>query len=87
MAGFSFPVSFKEFIKDPVKAILFLAIIAIMYLYIDNKMVYKEQIQTQAVRIVKLETQVGELQDKLLSLQDKLIELSMHVTEHVDDNG
>lgn len=76
MAGFSFPISFKEFVQDPIKAILFLAVIAIMYLYVDNKMVYKEQIETQAVRIEKLEMQVGVLQDKLMNLQDKLVDLA-----------
>ena len=62
----SFPVSFKEFAKDPIKAILFLAVIAIMYLYIDNKLVYKNQIDKQEQRIEKLEGQVESLQDKLI---------------------
>jgi len=52
------PIKFKEFVKDPVKGILFLALIAIMYLYIDNKMVYVNQI----------EKQVEELQEKLLKV-------------------
>lgn len=61
------PVSFKEFAKDPVKAILFLAVVAIMYLYIDNKLVYMNQIEKQEIRIEKLEAQVTELQDKLIT--------------------
>jgi len=63
------PVSFKEFSKDPIKALLFLTIIAIMYLYIDNKMAYKEQIEKQDERIELLE-------DKVEILQDKIIEIS-----------
>jgi len=63
----AFPVSFKEFAKDPIKAILFLAVIAIMYLYIDNKLVYKNQIEKQEARIEKLEGQVEALQDKLMT--------------------
>lgn len=62
----SLPVSFKDFAKDPVKAILFLAMCAIMYLYIDNKLVYKNQIDKQEQRIEKLEGQVEILQNKLL---------------------
>ena len=64
----SFPVSFKEFLKDPIKAILFLCLVAIMYLYIDNKMVYKDQIDKQAKRIELLEKKVDDLENKLLQI-------------------
>lgn len=64
----SFPIKFKEFVKDPVKGVLFLALIAIMYLYIDNKMVYVQQIEKQEIRIDKLEKKVDELQKKLLEV-------------------
>lgn len=64
----SFPVSFKEFAKDPIKAILFLCLVAIMYLYIDNKMIYKEQISKQEKRIEALEAKVDTLENKLLEL-------------------
>lgn len=64
----SFPVSFKEFLKDPIKAILFLCLVAIMYLYIDNKMVYKDQIDKQAKRIELLENKVDKLENKLLQI-------------------
>jgi len=62
------PIKFKEFVKDPVKGILFLSLMAIMYLYIDNKMVYVNQIEKQEQRIEKLEEQVEELQEKLLKV-------------------
>jgi len=62
------PIKFKEFVKDPVKGILFLSLMAIMYLYIDNKMVYVNQIEKQEQRIEKLEIQVEELQEKLLKV-------------------
>ena len=62
------PIKFKEFVKDPVKGILFLSLMAIMYLYIDNKMVYVNQIEKQEQRIEKLEIQVMELQEKLLKV-------------------
>jgi len=39
-----------------------------MYLYIDNKMVYVNQIEKQEQRIEKLEKQVMELQEKLLKV-------------------
>lgn len=70
MAGF--PISFKEFVTDPVKGILFLCLMAIMYLYIDNKMVYKEEIQRYEIRTQKLEEKVERLENKLLEINDKV---------------
>lgn len=66
------PISFKDFIKDPIKVLLILAITAITYLYIDNKMVYQNQIEKQEKRIEVLEQQVRYLQDKLLETIEKL---------------
>jgi hypothetical protein len=62
----SLPITIKEFFQDPIKSILFLSLIAIMYLYIDNRMVYKSQIERQEKRIEVLEKQVEDLQNKLL---------------------
>jgi hypothetical protein len=62
----AFPIKFKEFVKDPVKGILFLSLMAIMYLYIDNKMVYVKQIEKLEIRTERLESQIIELQNKLL---------------------
>jgi hypothetical protein len=47
------PITIKEFFQDPIKAILFLSLSAIMYLYIDNRMVYKSQIERQEKRIAE----------------------------------
>lgn len=38
------PVSYKDFAKDPVKALLFITLSAIVYLYVDNKMNYQDQV-------------------------------------------
>ena len=72
MAANPLPISFKEFAKDPVKAILFLCLCAIMYLYIDNKMVYKDEIKKDEKRIEVLESKVDTLENKLLDLNRKL---------------
>ena len=71
----TFPISFKEFVTDPIKATLFLALVAIMYLYIDNKLVYKRQIEKQEERIIMLE-------DKVDTLQQKIIGLALSHTDH-----
>jgi len=62
----SLPIGFKEFVKEPVKAVLFLALVAVIFLYIENRTTYKNQIDSQEERIEKLEEQVSELQDKLI---------------------
>lgn len=65
------PISVKEFFKDPVKSVLFLALTAIMYLYIDNKMVYVDRIKDQGDRIITLESKVEELHNKILEITTK----------------
>jgi hypothetical protein len=63
-----FPISFEDFIKDPIKAIMFLVLVGIVFLYVDNRMVYKEQIEAQKVRINKLEQDVEKLQQTVVKL-------------------
>lgn len=60
------PVSFKEFAKEPVKGVLFMAVLAIGYLYIDNKLTYHDQIEKQSAKIDKLEAKID-----LLTMQLK----------------
>ncbi len=55
------PISFSEFSKEPVKGVLFMAVLAIGYLYIDNKLTYNEQIEKQGVKIEKLEAKIDAL--------------------------
>jgi hypothetical protein len=66
-----FPISFEDFIKDPIKAIMFLVLVGIVFLYVDNRMVYKEQIEAQKVRINKLEQDVEKLQETVVKLVEE----------------
>ena len=66
-----FPISFEDFVKDPIKAIMFLVLVGIVFLYIDNRMVYKEQIEAQKVRINKLEQDVEKLQQTVVKLVEE----------------
>lgn len=59
------PISFKEFSKDPVKGLLFIVIIAVGYLYVDGKMNYTGQIESQGKKIEILETKVDVLSNQL----------------------
>lgn len=66
------PMSYKDFLKNPVIGILFLSLFAISYLYIDNKSNYKDVISKQENRIVKLEGTVEKLQFEV-NKRDSLI--------------
>ena len=64
-------VSFSEFVKHTDKAILFLALLAMAYLYVDNKKNNTQQIQYYQERIDKLENQVLELQQTIIDLTNR----------------
>lgn len=63
------PINFEQFAKDPVKALFFLVILAVGYLYIDNRMNYTEQIE-------KCGVQVHELYEKI-----EVLELKLHKSD------
>ena len=60
------PISFEQFSKDPVKGLLFLVILAVGYLYIDNKMNYQGQIENCGTEVQKLTTKIDELRNCML---------------------
>jgi len=59
------PINFKEFSKDPVKGLLFLVIMAVGYLYVDNKMNYTSQIEKCGVNVEVLTKKVDLLDERL----------------------
>ena len=66
------PVSYKEFKKDPVKALLFITLSAIWYLYIDNKLNYQGQVETCQTRTVELEDKVDKLTYRMMKSDSSL---------------
>lgn len=52
------PISFEQFSKDPWKAVQFLLLVVVGYLWLDNKMNYQSQIETHTTKIVLLETKM-----------------------------
>ena len=65
-------IKFEQFVKDPVKAILFLALLSIGYLYIDGRNQMKDmnthlqsEIDKKDKRIEKLETDIKDLYKKI----------------------
>jgi len=67
------PVSFEQFVKNPISAIAFILVIVVGYLYIDNKMVYKEQLNEHKQRIEKLELNEKKYEGKLEAINQKLL--------------
>jgi hypothetical protein len=56
------PVSFKDFIKEPVKAMLYICLLAIGYLYVDGKMSAASKEKIYKVQVEKCEEK-NNLQD------------------------
>lgn len=63
--AFKMPVSYKEFVKNPIVATLFLALTGIGYLYIDVKGVFENNASKQEIRVDKLEGKNDTLQIEL----------------------
>lgn len=59
------PISFKDFAKDPVKGLLFLVILAVGYLYIDNRTNYTSQIDKCEKNVIELNIKVDNLQNRV----------------------
>lgn len=59
------PLSFKEFSKEPIKAILFILLLAVGYLYVDQRLAYNAQIKVQGEKIEKLELKIEQLTEQL----------------------
>lgn len=52
------PISFAEFVKEPVKGLMFICLIAVGYLYVDGKINYENQIEAQGKKIEALEIKI-----------------------------
>ena len=70
-----FKVSFDQFKKDPMKAVLYLALGAIMYLYIDNKMVTSDQISYLMDQNTTKDVKIDKLQEDIMKLSVKIAEI------------
>lgn len=59
------PIDFKDFAKDPVKGMLFIVLLAVGYLYYDNKSNYLNQNEEYKSKVEKLEVKVEDYYTKL----------------------
>ena len=63
------PISFEQFKKNPIKALLFLLLIAVGYLYFENRINYAEQIEKCEAQYVKCDTKIEKLERKVEILE------------------
>jgi len=66
-------VSYKDFLKNPIVAILFLAVMGLGYLYLDNKGVYKQTIIRHESEIITLKSEIKLIQEDNKRLNTLLI--------------
>lgn len=59
------PITFKEFVKNPIVGLMFLCIIAVGYLYVDQRVSYTTRIEQQDAKIQRLELKVEQLTEQL----------------------
>lgn len=64
--------SYKDFLRNPIVGLLFMCLLAIGYLYIDNRNTLTNQID-------QLQEEVKALKDENKLLYDKIIEISKKV--------
>jgi hypothetical protein len=65
-------ISFKEFVKNPIVGLLFVALIAIGYLYIDNRNTLTSQIEDLQSEVKTLKSEYKELNDKFIETISKM---------------
>ena len=67
--------SFKEFVKNPVGLVALFALLAVGYLYVDNRVIVTAQIEICREENKETKKEVATLKDDYQELLDKYIEL------------
>lgn len=65
VGGVALPVNFEQFSKNPVAAVAFCMLLAVGYLYIDQKTSYNKLIEEQGSKIASLEQRIIVLTDQV----------------------
>jgi len=68
------PVSYKDFVKDPVKAVLCAALVVIVGLYVDVKVSFYSQINEQNEKIEVMEAKVDNLSNQMLKVDSTIVQ-------------
>jgi uncharacterized membrane protein (DUF106 family) len=65
-------MSFKDFAKNPIVALLFVAVIAIGYLYIDNRTTLTNQVKSLQEEVKTLKNDYKDLNNKFIETLSKM---------------
>ncbi len=71
MAGLP-AISFKDFLRNPIVALLFMSLMAVGYLYYDNKSTLTSQIKDLQQEVRGLQRDYKELNDKFIDTLEKI---------------
>jgi uncharacterized protein YlxW (UPF0749 family) len=71
MAGLP-TISFKDFVKNPIVALLFMSLMAIGYLYYDNKSTLTSQVKDLQEEVRSLQRDYKQLNDKFIDTLEKI---------------
>ena len=63
------PLSYDQFKKNPIKAILFMVLIAVVYLYVENRINYTKQIDKCDAQYHICEKKITRLEGKVEILE------------------
>lgn len=75
MPEIKLPVSLPDFIKNPIHAIAYLCLIAVCYLYIDQKMTAKDVKKMYQDQVTKCETDNYTNKVEMKQLREQVLEL------------
>ncbi len=60
-------ITFKQFISNPLTSLLFMAVLSIGYLYLDNKSTLTNQINVLQDEVIQLKKDYKELNEKFIN--------------------
>ncbi len=66
------PISYKDFLKNPIVGLLFMCLLAIGYLYIDNRSTLTQQIKDLKAEVKTLKEDNQKLFNTILEIQKKV---------------
>lgn len=66
------PVSYKEFVKNPIVGLLFICLMAIGYLYVDNRNTLTKQVEDLKLEVKQLQAQNAKLNEKIIEILKKV---------------
>jgi hypothetical protein len=64
--------SYKDFAKNPIVGLLFMCLLAIGYLYIDNRNTLTKQVEDLKIEVKQLQEENSRLNEKIIEILKKV---------------